>query len=101
MAQDFTTRKQSWQQRFAGAVTDLLSVRDRLSALDSEWTAMQFATGAGGQPNPANITDSDAQATWPDSTALSLNQAVGAIAGANAIGATIDTNRGYLEPFRR
>ena len=92
---DLIQKKSSFVRRYVAAIESFLVNFDSLAALDTEWHANAYATGA--NPPEYNITDEDLAAVAPWLTALQLNQAVGAVA---AVAVTVDEQRGYLEAVR-
>ncbi len=92
---DLAQKKASYTRRYVAAIEAFLVNFDGLAALDTEWHANAYATGA--QPLENNITDADLAAVAPWLTALQLNQAVGAV---TAIAGTVEQQRGYLEAVR-
>ena len=95
MAQNWSPKRQNWVQRFSDTTVAFLALADQLATLCSEYSSEAYGTG--GQNA---ITDAEAQAVLPATTALSVAQAEGAYIGADAVYATITANRGYLEAVR-
>lgn len=98
MPQDVTQKQVNFLIRYVGAVAVLLDALDALSALNSEWTACGFATGAPLVENTNfQITDAVVQGQYPALTAAMINSAQGAV---TAILNTEAANIGYLETLR-
>ena len=92
---DLAQKKGSFTRRYVAAIEAFLTNFEDLTALATEWDANAYATGA--DPTGNNITDDDLALVAPWLTALQLNQAVGAI---DAVGVTVDEQRGYIEAVR-
>jgi hypothetical protein len=92
---DLTQKKSSFIRRYVLAIEGLLAASELVSAMNGEWGANAYATGA--SPPENNITDADLAAVAPWITALQLNEAEGATV---AIGNTVTAQRGYLEAIR-
>ena len=92
---DLAQKKSSFTRRYVAAIEAFLVNFDGLAALDTEWHANAYATGA--SPAEYNITDEDLALVAPWLTALQLNQAVGAV---TAVAVTVEEQRGYLEAVR-
>jgi hypothetical protein len=92
---DLAQKKGSFIRRYVAAVESFLTISDDLTALATEWSANAYPTGA--DPAGNNITDEDLATVAPWLTSLQLNQAVGAV---DAVHATVEEQRGYLEAVR-
>jgi len=92
---DLAQKKGSFIRRYVAAVESFLTISEQLAALDVEWSANAYPTGA--SPAENNISDEDLALVAPWLTALQLNQAVGAV---DAVNQTVDSQRGYLEAVR-
>ncbi len=92
---DWTAKKQGYVRRLSGATVELMTLADKLQVLCTEFSNEFYGTGGANA-----LADTDVQAVLPAATALQFAQAEGALAGANAILATIASNRGYLEMLR-
>jgi len=95
MAQSWQQKKTNYLGRFGPAVVALMTDADNLTALCAEFANEGYGTGGANA-----LTDADVQGVLPAATALQVAEAEGALAGANAILATIAANRGYLEVMR-
>lgn len=96
MSQTYTNAKAAFLARLGAAISDQIRLANIFTGLANEWTAAQYATGAGGDGNAANMTDDDVQAVYPAGTALLLNEAMGAISGSGGIVPTVEANLGYM-----
>ena len=95
MSQNWSPKKANWVQRFSNYTVGLLSTIDALNDLCAEYDAMAYGQGGANQ-----LTDADCQTILPASTAVLVSEAEGAIAGANAVAASVASVRGYLENMR-
>lgn len=99
MAQDITGKQATFAGRYSDAITALLDVANLLTALNSEWSANGYATGAPEVENTNwNIPDAQVQQTVPAATAAMLNSAVGGVA---SVLSAINSNLGYLIVMKR
>jgi hypothetical protein len=95
MSQNWAMKQTTFTQRLSEAVVSFLEAADTLNELCNE-----FATDAYGTGGANALTDAAVQSYLPAATALIVAEAEGALAGSNAILATIASNRGYLELMR-
>jgi hypothetical protein len=92
---DLAQKKGSFIRRYVAAIEGLLAASELMSAMNGEWDANGYATGA--SPPENNITDADLTPVAPWITAVQLNEAEGASV---AVGNTVTAQRGYLEAIR-
>lgn len=92
---DLTQKKDGFTRRWIAAIDNFMKQADDLEALNAEWNANAYATGA--DPLTSNITDEDLARVAPWIDALALNQSIGAMQSVRAV---IESNRGYLEAVR-
>jgi hypothetical protein len=95
MAQNFLVKQQNYLQRLSPAVVAFLAANDALQLL-----ATEFSNDAYGSGGANALTDATVQTVLPAADAALVFSAVGALANANAILATVAANRQSLEMMR-
>lgn len=98
MAQDITGKQSAYVGRVNSLVNQIFADLGAISALLNEWTASGYASGAPEVDGQSwVIPDAQVQAAVPAGTAATLNTCIG---GLTSIQTAINSNLGYLVPFK-
>jgi hypothetical protein len=93
--QNWAPKQANYLTRLSNTTIQLLADADALTSLCAEFTNDGYGTGGANA-----LTDAVVQGQLPAATAVLVSEAEGALAGTNAVLATIAANRGYLEILR-